>query len=92
MTGPRSPVAAYGRLGGRQRQARADARPRAARAGDLEPPAERVDPVGEPAQARPAGRVGAAAAVVGDLDDERVRVGRDADPDRRGAGVLAARS
>ena len=38
---------------------------------DLEPAAERVDPVGQSVQAGPAGRVGAATAVVGDLDQQR---------------------
>ena len=85
----RSPCRGLRPAGRRERQARADARPRAARAGDVEPAAERVDPVGEPAQAGPAGRVGAAAAVVDDLDEEHVRLGRDADPDRGGAGVPA---
>ena len=58
-----------------QRQARADAGPGAGRAVDLEAAAQRVDPVGQPEQARPAARVGAAAAVVHDLDEQRVGLG-----------------
>ena len=42
--------------------------PPPARAVDLEPPVERRDPVGEPAQARARVGVGAADAVVADLD------------------------
>ena len=34
-------------------------------------PAERLDPVDQPAQARPIRRVGAAGAVVGDVDGSR---------------------
>ena len=40
---------------------------------DLEAPAERVDPVGQPAQPGAAGGVRAAAAVVGDLDARALR-------------------
>ena len=42
--------------------------PRAGRAVDRQPAAERLDAVGEAAQAGAAARVGAAGAVVGDLD------------------------
>src|SRR3712207_9591876 len=38
---------------------------------DPQPPVEGGDPVGEPAEARPVGRIGAADAVVGDLHDGR---------------------
>src|SRR5688500_16993864 len=51
-----------------QRQPRPEQRPGAGRARDLELAAERLDAVGEAAQARAAALVGAAGAVVGDLD------------------------
>src|SRR4051812_12887590 len=63
-------------------------RPGARRAFDAEPAAERLDAVGEPSQTRAQPLVGAADAIVEDLDDDRViRVG-DADGDRSRVGVL----
>ena len=52
-----------------------------------QPPVERLDAVGQPAQARAAGLVGAADAVVGDLDD---RVGGRAARRARCAAVACA--
>ena len=53
------------------------------RALDLEPPVERGEPVGQPAQARAALRIGGADAVVGDLDHDAAVDGGDADVHRR---------
>jgi hypothetical protein len=58
------------------------------RAGDLQAPADGLDAVEEPAQPRAAGRVGAAGAVVGDGDGQRVAGGRDVDLGGTGLGVL----
>ena len=60
-------------------------RPAAGRAVDLERAVERGEPVGHPAQAGAGGRIGAAAAVVGDLDRQHAVGERDA---HVGAGRL----
>ena len=59
------------RLIGLQRDLGGDAGAAAGRALDREAAAERLDAVGETAQARALGRIGAADAVVGDPDDAR---------------------
>ncbi len=61
------------------RQVRAERGADADRAVDLEPPAERLDPVDQAAQATSAGRIGAADAVVGDLDQRVITRARDPD-------------
>ena len=61
------------------------------RAGDREPPVERLDAVLEALGARPARRVGAADAVVGDLDDDLVAVLRLEDLDARHGRVRVLR-
>ena len=50
--------------------------PRARGTDDAQPPVERRDAIGQPAQSRAAGLVGAADAVVGDLDAARRRSAR----------------
>src|SRR5438132_12091829 len=60
----------------------------ARRALDDEAPVQRLDAVGEPAQARAAARVGAADAVVGDADAGDAVPALDADADGRGLRVL----
>ena len=70
-----------------QRDHRADERAAAARAVDLEPAAEHVDAVGEAQQAGPAGRVGAADAVVAHLDRELLALDRDPHVDAARLGV-----
>src|SRR4051812_45750133 len=66
-----------------RRDPRADARPVAGWAGDLEGPLERLDAVGDAAQARADGRVGAADAVVVELDEEVLGRLAHADGDQR---------
>ena len=61
---------------------------RSRRAVDAEPPAERLDAISETAQSRPASRVGAAHAVVDDLDDEPACVPVQLDPHERRARVF----
>src|SRR3954468_4705509 len=65
------------------------ARAVALRARDLQAAVERADAVGEPAQPRPALRVGAADPVGDDLDDEPPDLRPHADGRRRGLRVLA---
>ena len=55
---------------------------------DTELPAERLDAIAETAQARSSTRVGAAHAVVGDLDDEQAGLAMRVDPGPRRARVL----
>src|SRR5437762_9914060 len=75
VTGGESAIASVSRSASVERNHRADLRPPTREALDLEPAVEGLDPVGEPAQARAAERIGTADAVVGDLDDG-VAVGR----------------
>ena len=73
---------------GIQRDLRHDAGAFAAWAVDRERALERRDAVGEAAEARSARRVGAADAVVRDLDAQRALLAGDANGHDRGAGVL----
>ena len=75
---PRSPPSRSGRRPSAQRDPGVHARAAPGRAADLEAPVHGADAVGQAAQARPGGRVGAADAVVADLDLEprRRRGGR----------------
>src|SRR3954454_15915058 len=71
-----------------ERDLRPDARAGLGRALDAEPALQRLDPVREPTQARPARGVRAADPVVHDLDARNAVAPADAHLHRRGVGVF----